>query len=465
VHEGLLDVSGDSAGTILLTATNAVDVPDTLATVAVRADGISTIDNAADGGLVTIQSTASSVLIDEHVDLNGLIDGTGGTLIVQAGTTATIAARVRAIGGVADGGAVEVAAADDVLVSDEIDVSSFGGGGFGGEVILLAGGMSGGTVSLQAPGRLLANGSSAIDSGGDGGSIEVEAAGTVSFVGAVVVEANGAVPDGSGGEIVLVSADGDPGAVGPLDGDLILDGSLEATGSQLGVGGTLLIDAGDDLDLDATVDVRGGALGGEVQASIGGSGVVDETLRAEASAVAGTGGFVEIIAGNGRDAGLVIANPISTGSNANGSGGSILLAGCDLTVQPLIAIDGRGTVGGTIELRARRPMQLQVGSQYLATVGGSITTTHPIGQDPVIGGAVGFNPARSDNPDDAAPYPACGLSGATPTPTPSATDGGPTETATLAPTVTPTFSPFELTPTPTATDTGAGPTETPSPAP
>jgi cysteine-rich repeat protein len=468
-HSGLLDVSGFDAGAITLTAIGDIDLHGG-STVVVRGNGIS--DPAAFGGTFQAVSSGGSVVIGGHVQLQGSADGDGGSVVVQAAVDLDVTADIQATGGSGLGGDVALSAGDDITLTSTIDVSSVSGGGFGGTIQAEAGvdalgGMAaGGSFVESAAGALLLNGSSALGFGGDGGELDVSTLGSLSLLGMpTAVEAKGAAPDGLGGQVFLVSADGDSTTVGPLDGDLLVSGTVSAGGGASdGFGGTLDVDAGIDLTLAGMVSLDGGNSGGELSGTAGGAIDVDAVVSAASTTAAGNGGAVELTAGEGSDAALTVAkNVVATGGQANSAAGLIRLAGCDLTVGLGVHVDGRaGVVASPVELVAIRPMSLEAGSQYLATQGGSITTTHPPGQDPVIDPSAFFNPSRVDNPTLAGSFPSCG--GAAPaTPTPSVTaTATPAATVTVAPTATATPA-ATVTVAPTATETASGtPSATPT---
>src|SRR5205085_6219548 len=108
-------------------------------------------------------------------------------------------------------------------------------------------------------------------------------------------------------------------------------------------------------------------------------------------------------------------NIVAPSGASHGSGQSITLVACGLTVGPNVKIDGTGGTsplgsllgGSDIELISRRPMQLQTKSQYVAPPGGSVTLTFPPGANPVIAGDAVFNPNPTLNPVVSGPFSAC----------------------------------------------------------
>ncbi len=104
---------------------------------------------------------------------------------------------------------------------------------------------------------------------------------------------------------------------------------------------------------------------------------------------------------------LVQKNIVATSGASHGSGQSITLVGCGLTVAPNVKVDGTGGVnpisnlpgGSDIELISRRADAAPARFAVRRAAGrlGNMTTHLP-GANPVIGANVVFNPNRIDNP-------------------------------------------------------------------
>src|SRR6185369_16298580 len=97
-------------------------------------------------------------------------------------------------------------------------------------------------------------------------------------------------------------------------------------------------------------------------------------------------------------------NVIATAGTQNGGSESLSFAGCTVTVNGTVKVDGTGGTnvnniqgGADIEFVAVGTMLLSSGSQYLAPPQGLITLTHPPGQVPQKSGAI-FNAQPVDNP-------------------------------------------------------------------
>jgi cysteine-rich repeat protein len=191
------------------------------------------------------------------------------------------------------------------------------------------------------------------------------------------------------------------------------------SGGDGGGGGTLELSAGRDLTLTAAVDVSGKSSGGDIAGDAGRAITLSGVLNAQANDVTGDGGSVDFVAGLAQVATLTVAaNIVAPGGDNNGSGQDISLSGCGLTVEAGVKLDGHAGVninnvsgGSDIDLISRTPMQLKGGSQYLAYPAGHVYTFHPPGQDPVIGAAVTFNPARTDRPSTTTAYANCPVCG------------------------------------------------------
>ena len=139
-HNGLLDVSGDSSGNIVLSATGDV----TLGSGSnVDGNGISSFadfgQKFADGGGLDITSAAGSIAINGRVTLRGTNQGVGGTVDARADRNVTVNQSIDISGGGGDGGEFSAAAGDRIVVTKAIDADSRAGGGSGGLIDLRAG--------------------------------------------------------------------------------------------------------------------------------------------------------------------------------------------------------------------------------------------------------------------------------------------------------------------------------------
>ncbi len=515
--DGQIDVTGDSAGQVRLVAVGNVALQGGSL---INGIGISSFPDMGmtftDGGELSITSQTGSITMAGEVSLSGSNQGTGGFVDLTAAVDISITHSLDLTGGGGDGGELDALAGDDIEIKGNINCDSTVGGGFGGAITLaagedsLGGSVPGGTIDVNGAALNMA-GSFSDELSGDGGELDVAAPGLIRFRGAgaaIRVDA-GANFDGSGGSILIDSGDSSFVRLGPTDGDLEIGGIVSMGSSNAGGdGGAFDVTAGRDLIITADIKANGFDTGGDITGSAGRAVTLNGTIEANATTAAGDGGFIDFLAGLASDAGslgnLTIKKNVSaTGGTMSGVSQTISLAGCGLTVENGTKIDGTaGTTtsnirgGADIDLIARRPMNLQNNTSYLAPPGGTITTIHPPGANPVIGpNGVMFNPPRMDLAVASGPYPNCAVCGdnivqlgeacdkgaqangaccnadcsailcLTPTPTPTVTVTRtltPTRTATATKTQTPTPT---LSATPTLTPTGpAPPTGTTTPA-
>ena len=523
--DGNIDVAGDSAGTVRLDAAQDIIVEPG---AVVDGPGTSSFadqgDRFTDGGELDGLARAGSITINGDLTFTAQNGGTGGVVDLQAARNITVTRPVDVTGGGGDGGEFDATTGDNITITNGgITADSAVGGGFGGLISLdagedtIGGVVPGGTVDVQSA-SLLLRGSATDTFGGDGGELDVLAVGRIRFFGSgMVVKADAATNfDGSGGSISFDSGDLNPNRLGPTDGDLEVGGIITLnSGATGGDGGSIDLSAGRDLTLTASIDASGADTGGDVTGDAGRTITLNGTITSRGvgetcvgcPTADGEGGFVDFESGLASDEGalgnlILQKNIIAPSGSQHGSGQSISLAGCGLSVATGVKIDGTGGVnpvnnmqgGSDIELISRRAMQLGASSQYLAAPGATNTLTHLPGVNPVIGSGVVFDPAPHDNPIAAGPFPNCpvcgdgvrqigetcdpgaGADGAccnatctsflclTPTPTPTITvTRTPTPTRTKTPTPTLTILPSGPTATAeTPTPTGGTPTPTPT---
>jgi hypothetical protein len=419
---GTLDVSGDPGGFLAMTAASTITFQGGSS---VQANGITTFvfdaQRFADGGTVVVTSKTGSVLLGGDVSATGTQYGLGGDVEADAALNVSVTRQIDASGGGSDGGTIDLAAGDDVSITAPMTVESRGGGGWGGDISIFAGrdelggAIAGGNVTVDGV-ALQLNGSSVGGFGGDGGLLDVAARGSIRFQGAgVAIRANaGTQYDADGGDVFLDTGDANLHEIGPLEGDIVVNGLIVATsGGSGGAGGSVGLIAGRQLTINAAIDLSGRGGGGEIDAEAGTAINVNGAITANATAAIGKPGSVDIRAGAAQDASLTVAgNIVANGGAANANSELILLSGCTLAITPGVKIDGHaGAAGGSnVTLISRRPMQLGSASQYLAYGAGVIETVHPAGQNPIIGAGVTFNPARSDvviSESVSSVYPAC----------------------------------------------------------
>jgi hypothetical protein len=396
---GTINVSGESGGGVTLTATGPLSIAGTVMAEATTSEG--------SGGSIGL--TAASVVVDGDLLAAGGVESSGGSVRVHTAADATIDGRIEVEGG--DGGDMNLAAGasgggnlelgpnarlfagarGDAGSGGSIDLSADGDGRMTGHVIvealMNAGGATGGEPGEEV--------------GGDGGLIGVRAAGDVRGHTRGAIEANGAPPDGFGGEIVLSAA------ATFYTGQRIV---ARGEGSE-GSGGAIEFEAGDGLTIRGTVSVGGAGDGGSIRAvasrgdlevaegatldssgSLGGSGgTIECTSEGEAAAmriagaVVGNGGApgVDTGPGDGAAVTLMADGPLAVtgtvrvlGGTGGGNGGTILLASArgPLEVDGLVAASGRGgrSEGGSVGLTSGGRIAVRGTIDAVAAAGGSI---------------------------------------------------------------------------------------------
>ena len=427
VDQGVIDVSGDSAGTIRFTAVGDVSLTSD---ASVTAFGDTLADEGqrfADGGTFEATSTTGSITINGSIAVAGNNQATGGSVALTAARDIAVNQPIDATGGGSDGGEVDLACGDNIVITKTIDVSSRVGGGFGGIITLIAGadgfgGLATGGALTVNNASLLLTGSPAETSGGDGGELDATSFGPMRFIGAnVSVRADAATTfDGDGGGIFLDSSDDNFFRLGALEGNLEVAGILSVhSGNDGGSGGTVEFDAGYDLTVTASIDASGHDSGGDVSGDAGRAVLLAGPIAAAATGATGFGGSIDFDAGEASIASLSLAGDIdASGGSANGSGDAITLSGCGLSVEANVDIDGHAGInagniagGSTIELLSLTPMRLKANTRFLALPAGRILTTHPPGQNPVIDPTATFDPPRFDQATTAGAYSNCPVCG------------------------------------------------------
>jgi hypothetical protein len=416
-HHGVIDISGDPGGFITMVGRGGIEL---LRGSLVLGDGMTSFTDDGlqftDGGDLEMESEAGGVTVNGDVSLVGANAGMGGFFQVLSALDISIGRQVDVSGGASDGGTIVLASGDSIAVRGSLNAQSRSGGGFGGAILMeagidqLDGAITGGSVVMEGV-TLQVSGSSADGFGGDGGDVDIVAAGSVSFTGAgAAIRANaGTQFDGYGGMVTFLAESGDG------EGDVLMDGPIVATsGNAGGFGGVVVLEAESDLVIGASVHATGKDGGGEVFGQAGGATTVNGLIAAYATSATGDPGDVDLLAGRAQPASLTVgANVLAYGGSKSRVRRHVVLSGCSLVVDPNVKVDGHAGVadgvagGSTVRLFSRAPMLLGAGSQFLAYPGGTIETVHPPGQNPVVGAGVTFNPARIDVPTTVG-LPSCG---------------------------------------------------------
>ncbi|NQY90863.1 MAG: hypothetical protein HRT46_04315, partial [Deltaproteobacteria bacterium] len=324
---------------------------------------------ASDGGTLSIMA-AGKVDVLARIQASSGADGSGGELVIDAGSSVSLLALVDVKGGDFDGGLIDVNSGGDINITASLLASSSAREGFGGYIALSASGdisVAGG--SAASPIVLDTDGHGSVAIGGDGGSQDLSAGGNI-YVGPFVkLTARGAAPDGFGDFITLDAL-----------GSLVVDGELIARGrgSQSG-GGIVDLVAGGDLVLGSTslIDVSGNGGGGDSQ------------VRAERDArLAGVidigsssgGGFADVTALRT----VVLSGTLVSAGGVGSLPASISLAACSLRLQSGAVIDNPGA-GSLNSLTGYESLFVGTGASVIS---GGTNSLNYSGASPVVEGVV-----------------------------------------------------------------------------
>jgi hypothetical protein len=174
-----------------------VEVLDAIS-IAANSAGKMTARGGVQGGAIGLLAGTSVTIDGLGIDANGsATDAPGGSVAIEAGTTASILASVSAdgFGGVAEGGRISVDAAD-IAVQAEVRAKGYGANGVDAP---------GGDITLSATGNVTVSGGYGLnaESGlGSGGAVAVEAGNTVT-VGKPIRAGGTGSAIGTGGGIEL----------------------------------------------------------------------------------------------------------------------------------------------------------------------------------------------------------------------------------------------------------------------
>jgi hypothetical protein len=281
-------------GTFTLTTTGNIQLLGTKTTGAVRMNGTS-------GGGLNLRSTGGSITTNKINSFNTDINGSGGSVSIDAATNVQLNLALDLNGGdQGNGGEIDINAGGNITAAAELNVN--GGQGGAGSMIITAVG----SITLDA---INADGQSVV---GDGGDITVAAGGVLTLNDNVNI--SGASGSGSGGS----GADcGDAGYL-DLEGDQVI--------------------IGDAVKLNSLLDCSGG------EAVISGRIVrVAATFEAEGLGEFGAGGLVEIFADELIE--VTPAGSILTDGGDSGAGDIALVSDGDMTLRGNVKANGRGTFG------------------------------------------------------------------------------------------------------------------------
>ncbi len=329
-----IDVSAAlAAGTVIVDAGGDVRIDGDVAANGTSQEG--------SGGVVTAHA-GGDVVVTGFLEVKGGGDADGGFITLDAGGDVDVAQILNASGGDFGGGALELTAAGDIVTREKLDVR---GGGISGD---------GGSITMRAAGSVsilgAVNGPAAGDAdegGGTGADLDVGAQQSITLAGTVTI--TGALPDGEGGAVTLEAGT-----------DVVQTGAIVATGNGIdGCGGAVDVLAGRDVRLDR-IEVSGGSCGGGTVWAQGlGTVTAAGQVTADGATDWGTGGTLTL---QGRE---VVTNAVlrANGSSTSGAG-TISLDACRITVGPASELRTVGLQGLN---------ELLAGGQI--TVSGRMTTS------------------------------------------------------------------------------------------
>lgn len=503
--QGRIDVSGRTNGGVVT-----INAGDNVS-VGAKIDA-GQIPNAAQAGGGTIRiNSLKGIIVSADVDVAGGTQSVGGGEIdLNAGGQVQITGSLTITG--ADGGIANISAGTTAQVED-ISGNGQSDLGSGGTVTITA------ARDIQVTGLLSLQGSGTIGLGGGcGGFLCVESSfGGIAFSGKVLAE--GAIPDAGGGEIDLVArGDITIGTSVPMS-----TATISAKGIGIdGCGGGICIETDGNINLQSAgrIDSSGGAGGGDATLIAGRNMTLDGVVDVTGRNVGSLGGTLIIEAGDETSGDLTMTNLVdANGGDCDpgptygcGEGGTADVSACNLTIaSPNGELRARGSAGGALTLTARKQMTVagKVNASRTASteLEGSVILKSVTGSSPNVTGPV--SPVASkqslppcDHPNQVGcldPCPTCGngiveypetcdtagtpvncdgcstfcrlevscndnlvcttdscdpVAGCLNLPIPGCIE--PTATPTLTPTVTPTFTmtrTFTVTNTPTATRT------------
>lgn len=364
-RSGTIDVSAnDQGGVVLIRADGTVTIAGR-----VTSDQLTT---SGAGGTVAIRARGDIVtLAGSTLSATGGIGGGGGNVDLSATGRVALGDAIMVSGG--SGGSLDVTAGADV-VAGVVDASGGGVGGSGGCVVISAG------TQMQLLGSITANGTASLISGGGcGGSICAEAR----FGDLVVkdaVRAEGAAPDGGGGDLDL-------SARGSLRVEAPAMVSVRSEGQQ-GCGGELGLDAGLDITVIGRLDGSGGLGANSLEVSAGRDVVLSGPVRADGRGVGGFGGSASVTAGALTSGLLSISNSFDVSGGGCGAllgcglGGTSDLSACVVTVSATGQLLARGASGGENAISARDQLTLAGRMDATSSIAGGPAGSNRIAHRP-----------------------------------------------------------------------------------
>lgn len=328
------------------------DGPDSMRRVVFQAGSITMLSGAdidGDGAQARIdmKAVAGDIVLESGSTID-VRDNFAGSIYLEA--TATPGSEITAAG------ELRASATGADAQGGLISIDSSGAMNLSGDFILNASGIdsAGGEFSAYAGGDLLASGEITTQGGAYGGGPVTfnSTNGDVIFSGEI--EASGGGPDGEGGSIDLIAANG------AIDISGIMNGKGGAGAEEsCGDGSPLTVDAETRIDVRSALRFQGGTqcFGGEVDLATRGDVIMHPgssfflkaggayggggglAVTASGSAIItdvdmtspGGGGFAEIFSAATTE---ILGDLNAAGTGRDGLGGSVLLSGCTVKVGP-----------------------------------------------------------------------------------------------------------------------------------
>lgn len=372
-----VDLSGRGEGGVLMvtaggnfTVTSKVDAGN----IAFAVEG--------SGGIVRV--TAQNIVVSGIIAVSGGEESAGGGEIdLKAANRIDVTGELELRG--SDGGAAALEAAGEILVAN-ITAVGFGDAGSGGTATIAGG------RGVTVTGLLNLNGSgSTIGSGGGcGGFLCLEAPlGVINLAASSTLRAEGADPDGGGGEIDLVARS-----------DVVVGTNVLLSargGGPEGCGGGVCIESDRDIDMRAStrkIDVSGGGAGGDLTATAARNLVARANMDLTGRNEGGTGGTLILEAGQAATGSLEVRSSLNVGGGicgpefGCGAAGTVDLMGCNVTVF---------SGGGEVRARAPNGGQITATAKRQLTISGPVTAERQVPAEPDPG-SVTFKYANTLSP-------------------------------------------------------------------
>lgn len=323
---GTIDVRGNRSGGVI--------IGDTAGSVFIAGKLLARNNTgSAAGGLIDLTATgnisdASSAVIDAE---GGIDSDGGGEIDLAAGGNLTLISPLTVFG--FDGGFIVLEAGGKATVGSA-NASGRGDAGSGGCFDLVAG------AGAEITGQIDASGAGGLFmTGGCGGLVCIDGGlGDTRIPAAALIKADGAAPDGGGGQVALMAR-----------GSVIVSGRVSARG-PLGetCGGDVCIDAGYDMQLaSGALDVSGGDAGGDLEINAGRDISVSATIDASGRRSGSLGGDISLRAGVKGSGSLSVGGTVDASSNGAcstengcGQGGINDLSGCNVTFTGILRVSG-----------------------------------------------------------------------------------------------------------------------------